>query len=183
MELHTQVPRSTAATNTQFDRCAEVRFRALYESNCARILAYVRRAGIAQPDAEDITADVFLVAWRRLDVVPMTPEDRLWLYGVARNHIAKHRGRRLSRLRMIQRLRVDQEVSQSVTPISTDPLYDAISRLPSRERDVVQLHVWEGLSHEEVATVLGCSANASRLRFHRAKARLGRALSLSPSPK
>ena len=35
-------------------------------------------------------AHAFTVAWRRFDRVPPPPQDRLWLFGVARNGVAEH---------------------------------------------------------------------------------------------
>ena len=65
--------------------CREERFEALYLQHYPAIYAYVRRrlVGLAA-EVTDVVADVFSVAWRRLDEVPDAPEDRLWLYAVAR---------------------------------------------------------------------------------------------------
>jgi RNA polymerase sigma-70 factor (ECF subfamily) len=59
--------------------------------------------------------------------------------------------------------------------------------LPERDREVLRLVAWEGLSLAEAAVVLGCSSLACRVRYHRAKtrlaARLDAAASLRPNPK
>ena len=62
-----------------------LRFEALYEDCFRPITGYVRRrlrSHAIEPD--DVVAEVFLIAWRRLEDVPPAPNDRLWLYGVAR---------------------------------------------------------------------------------------------------
>jgi RNA polymerase sigma-70 factor (ECF subfamily) len=48
----------------------------------------------------------------------------------------------------------------------------AIERLPSLDREALKLVMWDLLSHEEAAQVLGCSANALGVRLHRARNRL-----------
>src|SRR5580698_10036687 len=59
-------------------------FEALYTAHFQEIAAYVRRR-VPPEDADDVTAQVFTVAWRRRTSVPDPPQDRLWLFGVARN--------------------------------------------------------------------------------------------------
>src|SRR5436190_8892939 len=59
----------------------EVRFNRLYEDHFEAIRRYVWRREPAL--ADDVVAETFLVAWRRLDDVPL--DARPWLIGVARN--------------------------------------------------------------------------------------------------
>jgi RNA polymerase sigma-70 factor (ECF subfamily) len=49
---------------------------------------------------------------------------------------------------------------------------DAVTSLPVPERDALVLHVWEGLSYEEVADALGVPVGTVRSRLHRARGRL-----------
>jgi RNA polymerase sigma-70 factor (ECF subfamily) len=58
----------------------------------------------------------------------------------------------------------------------------ALDRLSVREREALQLVLWEELSHAEAAQVLGCSANAVAIRVHRAKTRLRGELSATELP-
>src|SRR5215218_9123212 len=76
-------------------------FRAVYDANYHRVLGFVLRRTANREDAEDVVAETFLTAWRRLDQIPAGVGARLWLYGVARNALANHhRGeRRRGRLR------------------------------------------------------------------------------------
>jgi hypothetical protein len=65
----------------------------------------------------------------------------------------------------------------------SDRVLAALGRLSDREREALQLVLWEELSHADAAQVLGCSANAAAIRVHRAKARLRGELSATePSP-
>ena len=49
---------------------------------------------------------------------------------------------------------------------------DAVTALPEPERDALVLHVWEGLSYEEVADALGVPVGTVRSRLHRARGRI-----------
>jgi RNA polymerase sigma factor (sigma-70 family) len=150
------------------------RFEAIYAAYRTSVLGYALRRTASADDAADILAETFLVAWRKLDQVPSGPEARLWLYGVARNALANHHRRERRRTALAARL--GNELVQSYLP----PEYDgesariaaALRRLPEAHREVLTLSAWEGLDYDEIATVLGCSRNAVRIRIHRARARL-----------
>src|SRR2546421_12343440 len=59
-------------------------FDALFREHMAGIGSYCRWRSLSIADAEDAVAEVFLIAWRRLDDLPTGNEARLWLYGTAR---------------------------------------------------------------------------------------------------
>ena len=155
---------------------ASVRFRTLYEANFTPILGYaLRRVGNPE-DAADAAAETFLVAWRRLDNVPVGDEERLWLYGTCRRVLANHNRGNTRRGRLGGRLRA--ALAEQTVP---DPAGDvvlgltvreALARLPSTDREVLQLSSWEHLEPREIAVVLGVSARAARTRLSRARERL-----------
>lgn len=158
------------------DHARRERFVALYEANYGHIHAYVhRRSAAAGSEVGEAVADVFTVAWRRLDAVPPPPEDRLWLYGVARRVILRDRRSLARRSRLRARLTTEalaetaEEADKDDVPLQ---IRAAIGRLRPRDREVLLLVLWERLSHAEAAQVLGCSVNAVTLRLRRAKLRL-----------
>ncbi|MFC7585901.1 RNA polymerase sigma factor [Nonomuraea antimicrobica] len=61
-------------------------------------------------------------------------------------------------------------------PDDLDGVREAYARLSDDDREVLALAGWEGLGSDEIATVLGCSSGAARLRLHRARKRLARQL-------
>ena len=63
----------------------------MYVSHFDAVLGYALRRTDRAEDAADVTAETFLVAWRRLAHVPTGTETRPWLYGVARRVLANHR--------------------------------------------------------------------------------------------
>ncbi|GLZ04697.1 hypothetical protein Acsp03_21630 [Actinomadura sp. NBRC 104412] len=155
------------------------RFEDVYTANRARILGYALRRTSDPQDAADVLAETFLTAWRRLDDIPPGDEARLWLYGVARRVLANHhRGeRRRSALAadLGSRLRDDLTV-QDAPGDDLAGVGAAFRGLPEADRELLALVGWEGLDHGEIATVLGCSRNAVRIRLHRARRRFARAL-------
>jgi RNA polymerase sigma factor (sigma-70 family) len=149
-------------------------FERLYTARYAEIAGYVRRR-VAEADADDVIAHIFTVAWRRFEQIPPAPDDRLWLFGVARNSVAEHDRSRQRRLRLHVRLAQDAVTAASgaMGAASSDPRFEpvltAISSLPPAEREALQLVLWEELTHAEAASVLGCSVNAFELRYRRAR--------------
>lgn len=157
-------------------------FRALYDLSLPRVYAFVSRALAPEvADVDDLVAEIYLVTWRRIDRLPPPPADQLWLFGVARNVIAHDRRSRARRANLLARLFRERPNDVQDDTGHRDVL-DAIRGLPRREQDAIHLLIWEGLTHEEAAEVLGCSANAVRIRLHRARRRLARRLGVDEQP-
>lgn len=60
--------------------------------------------------------------------------------------------------------------------------HEAVATLPSEEREVVDLHFYDGMSYEDAAEVLGCSARTVRRRWQDARVRLHERLSDGRGP-
>ncbi|MGH9169932.1 MAG: RNA polymerase sigma factor [Acidimicrobiales bacterium] len=178
----------------------ESAFRPLYDVHLGAIYRYFARR-VPPAEIDDYVADVFVVAWRRFDVMPEDAHGRtLWLYGVARRVLADHHKAEQRRRHLEQRLRshavttaapgraVDlvlpmtwpgsdggaggrPEVSKAIDDPS-DLLAAALGAVSADDREVLKLVTWEQLTNKEAAEVLGCSVNALAIRLHRAKRRL-----------
>jgi RNA polymerase sigma factor (sigma-70 family) len=152
------------------------RFEEIYAAQYSDILAYVRRRTDSPDDAADALAETFTIAWRRVADIPSGGGARLWLYGVARRVLANGRRAQSRRGELVERLGAQLALwTESAGTASDDHLDDvreALRRLADDDREVLCLAIWEGLSSEEIATVLGCSSGAVRLRLHRARKRL-----------
>jgi RNA polymerase sigma-70 factor (ECF subfamily) len=159
------------------------RFEEVYAANRAPILGYVLRRSANPEDAADVVAETFLTAWRRLDDVPAGEQARLWLYGVARRVLANHRRGEHRRSELAVRLRAELTVSWHEPEPTGElaALQAAFRSLPGPDRELLALVFWEELDNGQVATVLGCSRNAVRIRLHRARRRLAGALSRQPA--
>jgi RNA polymerase sigma-70 factor (ECF subfamily) len=151
------------------------RFRTLYTSTFSDIYAYATRAlAPDQSEIDDVVAEVYLVAWRRIDELPQSPQDRLWLFGVARNVVRNTRRSNNRRLLLVHRIGRQPRLPVGSSEPSDVDVTDALRRLSPNEREVMQLVVWNGLSAAETAELLGCSVNVVHVRLHRARRRLGR---------
>jgi RNA polymerase sigma factor (sigma-70 family) len=159
---------------------AEERFRLLVAQHERVLLAFAMRRVPDTADALDVVADTFLVAWRRLDAVPVGDAARLWLYTACRHAIGNHYRGTGRRSRLADRLR--QEGTDRSTPdpgvaVATAAVVRAaMQRLDPEDREVLHLTGWEGLSPAELAVVLQVPPPTARTRLHRARKRLRAAL-------
>ena len=145
------------------------RFRALFDACYRPVCAYARRR-IGPADVDDLVADVFAAAWRRLDDIPRDRE-LPWLYGVARLTLANHRRGAARRERLAVRVARAVPAPATSRDDEFDTVHRALARLRPDEREILRLAAWEQLRTAEIATVLGCSDNAAALRLSRARQR------------
>ena len=147
------------------------RFDALFASHGSDIVAYCGWRAASATDAQDVVAEVFLTAWRRLDDVPEGDAARIWLYATARRVIANQRRSNRRRAALQERLsREARPASEEPSP-ELDAVHEALARLGPRDREVLLLAEWEGLSPAQIASVLGCLTVTARGRLHRARRR------------
>lgn len=159
----------------------------LYEEHYADIRAYCLRR-LSVEAANDAAAEIFVVAWRKLDSAPDGLSARLWLFGVARNVVAHHHRSHFQAKRLQTKLeRTAPRAVERTTPETVvvrrsqdQAVLDALDRLRPDDRELVRLKVWEELSHAEIGEVLGISPHAVDMRMHRAGKRLARLLSATP---
>lgn len=145
-------------------------FERHFEQYRGSVLAFALRR-VAAHDAEDVVAETFLVAWRRLESLPAEPLP--WLLGIARKVIAtRQRGnRRLSNL--YTRLHERRSRHQPTYDLGNRAdLARAFNSLSDKDREVLMLIGWDGLTVTQAAEVLACSPQSLSVRLHRARKRL-----------
>ena len=151
----------------------DAELEALWHDWHRHVLAYaLRRADPAT--AEDVVAETFVIAWRRMDDVPDPPLP--WLLGVARRVLANLRRGERRRIALLDRLRREPVATAHAPPGEEGRVLAALASLRERDREALLLHAWEGLDHAGAGTVMGCSPAAFAVRLHRARQRFARAL-------
>jgi RNA polymerase sigma-70 factor, ECF subfamily len=146
----------------------------LFRSHYPAVVSYVRRRAPAAT-VDDIVADTFMVAWRRLERVPA--DSLPWLLAVAGNVIATQRRATVRHHALLLRLRsAAVETVESVRVEEVGPVRLALLGLSEKDREALTLIAWDGLRPAQAATVLGESPGTFRVRLHRARRRLRRLL-------
>lgn len=163
------------------------RFTAMYDQHYPAVLRYAARR-VGAEAARDIAADTFLTAWRRLDRVP--PGQPLpWLYATARKCLANELRRRDRRERLDSRVRAEATRGQErAGPDPSERVADrlavlaALATLRPDDQEALRLIEWDQLDVAAAAQAMGCSAPAFRVRLHRARRRLARAVVRAAGP-
>jgi RNA polymerase sigma-70 factor (ECF subfamily) len=155
----------------------EQRFTKLFTDNYEQVLAFARRR-VEADLAQDIVAETFLTAWRRMDEIRGEPLP--WLYRVASHAIANQRRGATRRRRLDDRARLltgetaSADHADAVTEASR--FAAAFRSLSEPDQEVLRLAMWERLDRTAAASVLGCSLATFKVRLHRARRRLVRLL-------
>lgn len=157
---------------------ARADFEQLFRDTRTDLLAYIMRRSPSAEDAADMLAETYLIAWRKLDAIPTDERARLWLFGVARNLLLKGASRRRSHHALVERLAGElRSAHPPHTPVEDErssALRAALAALPERDREILMLTAWEGLTPKQIAAVMGTPVNLVRVRLHRARTGLKR---------
>jgi RNA polymerase sigma-70 factor (ECF subfamily) len=165
------------------DNSRERRFEAFFRETYPRVLAFALRRSADRSVAEEVAAETFLIAWRRLEAVPEEPLP--WLLGTARNVLANQRRSTRRREAAGPQIALESiDLPDLATPVpeqvaDRQAFARAFSTLRLRDREVLSLSAWEGLSPREAGQVMDCSPATFSLRLHRARGRLLKELAAS----
>jgi RNA polymerase sigma-70 factor (ECF subfamily) len=170
-------PAKAESSRTQFEQ--------LYRQSRDDVYAYVAGLMRDRSAAEEVTAIAFERAWsRRRQIDPERGSARAWLFGIARN-AALDELRRRSRLASLPQDHADSEASgRAPRAAGGDPaqiavrrttLRQAMTALNGRERELIALKFFAGLSNAEIAEVIGVSETNAGTKLHRTIEKLRRA--------
>jgi len=155
------------------DRAA---MRVVYERYRRRIYTLVMRIA-GEQDAEELTQEVFLRAFRAVDRFRGEAQLGTWLYRLAVNaalsHVTRSKDRRKAPEALLEALPAPTAPALSDgDPRLRGRIEAALGALPAGYRAVLVLHDVEGLQHEEIAEVLGCRVGTSKSQLHKARAKM-----------
>lgn len=150
-----------------------------------RVLGIVYHMTSNRDDAADLTQDAFIKAFQSIHRFEGQSAFFTWLYRIAVNSALSHlRKHRLRSFFSLERIDADEPVSREIIAALTDrtaadrdtyvhelqeKLNEAMQKLSTKHRTVVTLFEIDGLSHQEIAEVMGTSIGTVRSRLHYAK--------------
>jgi RNA polymerase sigma-70 factor, ECF subfamily len=170
----------------------DLEFEQIHEDFRPKIQRYLIRL-VGEPEAEDLTQEVFVKVSRALKNFRGESQLSTWLYRIATNtaldRIDNPSYQRAIQAQLAQDAIGDDEVEledQDVwtgekaprleTEVMRQEMYECVwnrlEHLPANYRTVLLLSDMEGFTNSEVAEILGVSLDAVKIRLHRARARL-----------
>ena len=155
---------------------AEIDFEELYRSSRDDVYSYVAGLLRDRSAAEEVTATAFERAYRRRRRFdPERGSPRGWLFGIARNAALDELRRRGRHVEM-EGEPVDPDApsgaDEAEASLRRATLAAALSGLSPRERELVALKFFAGLSNAEIAGVIGVSESNAGTRLHRVVTKL-----------
>jgi RNA polymerase sigma-70 factor (ECF subfamily) len=129
-------------------------------------------------DADDVTQEALVDAWRGLDRLRDETRVRPWLHAIVANRARKHLRFRRFRPQTVEATRepASADGDPSISVSERDRLDRAFDRLPTDQRVCVALHHSIGASVPEIAAALGIPEGTVKSRINAAVTRLRAAL-------
>jgi RNA polymerase sigma-70 factor (ECF subfamily) len=163
--------------------------RLLYQRRSQQMFGFARRLGLADEDASDAVQETMLRLWRELESGRELVDPDAWAFRVLyRLAIDDHRLRGRAR-GLAERLRAPRPPGDLVRfeedparRIEVDEVWQAIDRLPERQRAVLYLRFRADLPYERIGVALSISASAARGHAATGVASLRRRLSQEDRP-
>jgi RNA polymerase sigma-70 factor (ECF subfamily) len=156
-------------------------WRAIYESTCDRLFAFLCFQVGDRDEARDILQETYLQAFRRLETYRGEAPLEVWLRAIAL-------GRSIDWKRvMLRRLKRTASLDESSAVVEPDiqhvrfdaehsALYQALGELSRHQRAALLLREWEERSFREIADLLGCGESTARVHHARAREHMRTAL-------
>ncbi len=160
-------------------------FAGQYARHADRVYSHCLQRGCSHQDAEDLTAEVFALAWQNRSKVHYHDEAGIlpWLL-VTGNNLLRHRSRALARARKnIERLLPERGSADTAVEVTDraeqhcnlQRLATVLETLRPGDQDLIQLCIIQGFTPTTVAAVLGVQPGTVRVRLSRALDRARRA--------
>lgn len=137
------------------------------------LLTFIERMTGDRHRSEELLQEVFLAIWTKRKQYKFPRTFRSWLFTIAAN-----RCRSDFRRARLAAIPLDESSGQVPVAAGNSPLEaavdtetatlvsQAVAQLPPQQRSVVVMRVWNGLSYDEIAEALGCTAGTARANMH-----------------
>jgi len=154
-------------------------FEKVYRRYNQRVYSHCLRMVRNSADAEDLTQEVFIQLFRKINTFRGDSSFTTWLHRLTVNQVLMHLRKPI--------VKTEKTTEDGATPIrivrgTENPsrmaqidriaLDHAIAELPPGYRMVFILHDIEGYEHEEIGKILGCAVGSSKSQLHKARLRL-----------
>jgi RNA polymerase sigma-70 factor (ECF subfamily) len=149
-------------------------FRELYNGNVSRVYAVCLRISRDTDTADELTQEVFVKAWEKINTFQFESKFSSWLHSIAVNQflMMKRSEKRFNeRVRELTEI-LNTESASGKSKHTFDSRIDietALEKLPSQARITFVLHDIEGYKHHEISEMMNIEVGTSKAHLHRAR--------------
>jgi RNA polymerase sigma-70 factor, ECF subfamily len=159
-------------------------FEHLYRLHCRRVYGLCLHMSKDPIEAEDLTQDAFLRAFRKIRTFRGDALFSTWLHRLTVNVVLMgFRQRKHSKISLDDILELNEGPRKPIAEFSRPDLnlnglidrinlVRAINQLPRGCKKMLLLHDIQGYKHDEISRIVGCSVENSKSQLHRARMRL-----------
>lgn len=137
------------------------------------LLALLQRMTKDRQAAEDLFQEVLLKVYRTIAQLRDRTRFRVWMFRIAVHHVRRFLGRRKP---MMPLAAEHDKASMHADPVDDlelrAALRTAVEELPERQREVVLLRTYQGMSYQEIAHCLAVSEENARANYYQALKKL-----------
>lgn len=159
---------------------SEPAFDRLYDAFGDVIWRLCYRIAHNSTDAEDLAQEAWITIWSKIGSFRCDSSFSTWIYRVTTNVCLQWKRQRTVNSVSIDEndgaYRASQPERTAVARDEAARLHDAVKRLPDTLRIPLELRIYEDLSYDQIAGILGCTPSAVRMRVSRARAVLTNAV-------
>lgn len=153
-------------------------FQQLFQRHQERVYSVASRMMNNQEDALDMTQEIFLRAYQKIDKFKFTSAFSTWLYKLATNLCIDELRKRK---RKADTVLLEEAISEAdgntpeenaILKDTQSQVWQAINSLKEKEKAIIILRDIEGVSYKEIAEILGYSLGRVKSRIHEARQKL-----------
>lgn len=159
----------------QLEKNPDNGFRLLVNSFMEPVYNHVRRLVVNHADAQDITQETFVKAYKAIDGIREIKSLPAWLMRIATNEALRFMQRQKE-----QHVALDDPDSAEAYQLAADEYFDysdaeavklqeAIHALPPKQQAVFNLRYYDDLNYEEIASILETTPQNVKVNYHHAK--------------
>ncbi len=147
-------------------------FNMLVRKYQERVYWHIRKMVIDHDDADDLTQEVFVKVWQKLDTFRQDSQLYTWLYRIATNECLNFLKKKKRKF-FLPLNDVNQELTEKIDnspAISGDEiqraLQKALLKLPEKQRLVFNMKYFDEMPYKDISEVLGTSVGALKASYH-----------------
>lgn len=145
-------------------------FKELFMKHVSKINSLCRRISADSQLADDLTQEVFIKAWEKLNTFQFESKFSTWLHSIAANMFLMHLRKEKRQTAKEEKFETENSginVNQQIE--SRIDLEKSISKVPDQARAVLVLHDIEGYKHNEISKMMNIEIGTSKAHLHRAR--------------